>query len=294
MNSSPKRTTSSTDGFELAYWFRQAEKANGQFLLLVHGGASNHTRWSEFTDQTRLAAGWHLVSPDMRGNGESMTRGRQDIELWCEDLIDILNAENAPAAVIAGHSLGAQIAIHFACRHADRTLALVLIDPLFRSALRGRERLLQHGRWLVKGIIAMIRGLNALGLRRRRIPSRDLRELDSETRLRIRGDDSFEAIAKEYRALGPILRYMPTANYLRQILETVRPLPPLSDIEVPVLVLLSGGTTIANIDQSRLEASRFRDCEIIILVANHWPLTETPEAVRDSIDEWVSGRFSRN
>jgi pimeloyl-ACP methyl ester carboxylesterase len=84
---------------------RRSEEANGQFLLLVHGGASNHTRWSEFTDQTRLAAGWHLVSPDMRGNGESMTRGRQDIELWCEDLIDILNAENAPAAIIAGHSL---------------------------------------------------------------------------------------------------------------------------------------------------------------------------------------------
>jgi len=274
MNLTPKRTTSSTDGFELAYWFRRAElaywfrraeEANDRFLLLVHGGASNHTRWSEFAGQTRLAAAWHLVSPDMRGNGESMKRGRQDIALWCDDLIDILNAENAPTAVIAGHSLGAQIAIHFAYRHANRTLALILIDPLFQSALQGRERLLYRGRWLVKGVIAMIRGLNALGLRRRRIPSRDLRELDRETRLR-----------------------------MRQILETVRPLPPLSDIEVPVLVLLSGGTTIASIDQNRTEANRFRDCEIITLDANHWPLTETPEAVRDSIDEWVSRRFTRN
>jgi len=294
MNLTPKRTTSSTDGFELAYWFRRAEEANDRFLLLVHGGASNHTRWSEFADQTRLAAAWHLVSPDMRGNGESMKRGRQDIALWCDDLIDILNAENASTAVIAGHSLGAQIAIHFAYRHANRTLALILIDPLFQSALQGRERLLYRGRWLVKGVIAMIRGLNALGLRRRRIPSRDLRELDRETRLRIRSDDSFEAISREYRALGPILRYMPTANYLRQILETVRPLPTLSDIEMPVLVLLSGGTTIASIDQNRTEANRFRNCEIITLDANHWPLTETPEAVRDSIDEWVSRRFARN
>jgi len=293
MNLTAKRTSSSTDGFELAYWTRRGEEANDRFLLLVHGGASNHTRWSEFVEQSRLAGAWHLVSPDMRGNGDSMTRGRQDIDLWCADLIDILDAENASACAIAGHSLGAQIAIHFAYRHADRTQALILIDPLFQSALRGRERMLYRIRWPVKGILALIRGLNALGLRRRRIPGRDLRELDRETRMRIQGDDSFEAIAREYHALRPILRYLPTANYLRQILETVRPLPPLSDIEAPVLVLLSGGTTIASIDQNRIEANRFRDCEVVTLDANHWPLTETPEMVRDSIDDWISRRLGQ-
>lgn len=288
-----RRTKSSRDGFELAYWIRQAAEASDRFLLLVHGGASNHTRWSEFADQTRLTSAWNLLAPDMRGNGESMTRGQQDIALWSDDLVDILEAENAPAAVIAGHSLGAQIAIHFAHRHADRTLALVLIDPLFRSALGRNERRVYRWRWAVRGMVGIIRALNALGLRRRRIPSRDLRELDRETRLRIAGSDSLEAIAREYRALGPILRYMPTANYLRQVLETVRPLPPLEEIAVPALVLLSGGTTIASIEQNRREASRFPDCEIVTLDANHWPLTETPDAVRDAIDEWVAGRFTQ-
>ena len=292
MISTSRRTAASSDGFELAYWVRRAAEAGDRFLVLVHGGASNHTRWSEFTDQTRLAGAWHLVAPDMRGNGESMTRGRQDIALWCDDLADILDAESAPAAVIAGHSLGAQIAIHFAHRHADRTLALILIDPLFRSALGRNERRVYRWRWLVRGIVAVIRFLNALGLRRRRIPNRDLRELDRETRLKIAGSDSFEAIAREYRALGPILRYLPTANYLRQVLETVQPLPPPEEIAVPVLVLLSGGTTIASVEHNRREASRFPDCEIITLDANHWPLTETPEAVRDAIDEWVARRFA--
>ncbi|MBT8058905.1 MAG: alpha/beta hydrolase, partial [Gammaproteobacteria bacterium] len=96
---------------------------------------------------------------------------------------------------------------------------------------------------------------------------------------------------KEYRALGPILRYMPTANYLRQVLETVRPLPPLDKIDVPVLVLLSGGTTIASIKQNRTECAAFRDAEVVVLDANHWPLTETPEAVREAIDGWIARRF---
>ena len=84
---------------------------------------------------------------------------------------------------------------------------------------------------------------------------------------------------------------MPTANYLRQVLETVRPLPPLDEIDVPVLVLLSGGTTIASIEQNQRECAAFRDSEVVVLDANHWPLTETPEAVREAIDSWVVRRF---
>jgi pimeloyl-ACP methyl ester carboxylesterase len=193
--------------------------------------------------------------------------------------------------VIAGHSLGAQIALQFACRYPERVRGLVLIDPVFQSSIRGRERRLYRFRWLWQGLIAAVRLLNLLGIRRRHIPSRDLRELDRETREAIRGADSFEAIEKEYRALGPILRYMPTANYLRQVLETVRPLPPLNKIDAPVLVLLSGGTTIASIEQNRRECAAFRDSEVIVLDANHWPLTETPEAVREAIDTWVARRF---
>lgn len=294
MTLSRRQTQSSVDGQSLVYWVHPADAANKRCLLLVHGGASNHTRWSEFAEHTRLAGEWWLVAPDMRGNGETMTRGRQDITAWCGDLADVLNAEGAEDPVIAGHSLGAQIALRFALRYPDRVRGLILIDPVFQSSIRGRERLLYRHRWLWMGLIAAVRLVNLLGLRRRRFPSRDLRELDRETRERIRGADSFEAIEEEYRALGPILRYMPTANYLRQVLESVRPLPPLDEIDVPVLVLLSGGTTIASIEQNKQECAAFRDSEVIVLDANHWPLTETPEAVREAIDDWVERRFGIN
>ena len=184
-----------------------------------------------------------------------------------------------------------QIAVHFAYRNPERTRGLILIDPVFQSALGARQRRLRRYRWLAQGAVAVIRGLNALGLHRRRVQDRDLRELDEETRQAIRGDESFEAIARRYGALGPILKHMPTANYLRQALATVSPLPPLSDIWVPVLGLLSGGTTLADVERTRAELARFPNCEIVTLAANHWPLTETPEAVREAIDEWVCRRF---
>ena len=290
-NVTQKQIASSSDSLPLAYWVRRPAVAGSGHLLLLHGAASNHTRWSEFVDHTRLSADWTIVFPDMRGNGESRTRGRQDMDIWCDDLIDILDAEDAGSAIVAGHSLGAQIAINFAHRNPDRTRGLVLIDPVFQSSMRGTQATVKRHRWFFRGLAGIIRALNIVGIHRRNVRDRDLRELDEETREAIRGAESFEAIAKRYGALGPILRHMPTVNYLRQALATVSPPPPASEISVPVLVLLSGGTTLASVDLNRAEAARFPNSEVVMLEANHWPLTETPDAVREAIDDWVSSRF---
>ena len=303
-NVTQKQIASSSDSLPLAYWVRRPSAAGNRHLLLLHGAASNHTRWSEFVDHTRLSADWTIVFPDMRGNGESRTRGRQDMDIWCDDLIDILDAEHAGSAIVAGHSLGAQIAINFAHRNPDRTRGLVLIDPVFQSSMRGTQATVNSARSLPRSVpsaaglgsptscsIWVIRALNIVGIHRRNVRDRDLRELDEETREAIRGAESLEAIAKRYGALGPILRHMPTVNYLRQALATVSPPPPASEISVPVLVLLSGGTTLASVDLNRAEAARFPNSEIVMLEANHWPLTETPDAVREAIDDWVSSRF---
>jgi len=262
-----------------------------RFLLLIHGAASNHTRWSEFVEHTTLTRDWTVIFPDMRGNGASMTRGKQEMSVWCADLADLLNAECAPGVVIVGHSLGAQIAVHFAHRHPGRVRGLVLIDPVFQSALRGRQRLVRRYRWFLRSLAAGIHGLNAMGLRRRHIRDRDLRKLDQETRRAIAGHESLEAISKRYGALGPILRHMPVGNYLQQALATVSALPDPAGIDVPVQVLISGGTTLADLGVNRAEAARFPKSEVVMLEANHWPLTETPDAVRAAIEGWIARTF---
>ncbi len=69
------------------------------------------------------------------------------------------------------------------------------------------------------------------------------------------------------------------------------PLPPLSEIEVPVAVLLSGETTLADTDVSREEVARFPRSEVITLPANHWPLTEAPDETREAIEGWIERTF---
>ena len=59
----------------------------------------------------------------------------------------------------------------------------------------------------------------------------------------------------------------------------------------PVQVLISGGTTLADFNVNRSEAARFPESEVVMLDANHWPLTETPDDVREAIDDWVGRTF---
>jgi pimeloyl-ACP methyl ester carboxylesterase len=291
MESARRLTTS--DGAELAYWLWRSRSKPSEPLLLVHGAASNHTRWSEFLEGTELKASWDVLRPDMRGNGESLTRGRLDTAIWCRDLGEILDAEAYPSALLIGHSLGAQIAAHFASRYPDKTLGLVLIDPVFRGALTGSRRRISRTRLLFALAVWLIRALNRLGIRRRHIPDRDLRELDEETRAALRGGSSYQEIAKRYSSLRLILAHMPTANYLQQLIETVAPLPPLVEIRCPVLVLLSTGITFADAAINRAEIGKFPRADLVEIDANHWPLTEKPDDVRQAIEAWVKATFPR-
>ncbi len=287
-----ERRLIATDGTELVYWRRAADDAAAGRppLLLVHGAASNHTRWSELLDATSLKGTRDFLRPDLRGNGASMTRGRLDREIWSRDLLEILDAEGDRQAVLVGHSLGAQIGVDFAHRYPSRTRALALIDPVFRRALTGPRRRMARAMPIVALATRAIRVLNALGLRRREIRAeRDLRELDERTRAALREGESHEEIARRYSALGPILRHMPLANYLQQLHATVAPLPPLEELDLPVLVLLSAGSTFADPEINRGEIARLPRASTVEIDANHWPLTERPEAVREALETWAAG-----
>lgn len=176
------------DGVTLGYrrW-RAVHNPERRTLVLLHGLASNHTRWAEFTEQTALRESWNILRPDLRGHGESPTQGKINLEIWCDDLLHLLDTEGVDRAVIAGHSLGAQVACRFAARYLAQVTGLVLVDPAHRPALRGWLSLARRLTWLLRLAIGILRLLNRLGLGQRHFPLRDLRALDETTRAATRG-----------------------------------------------------------------------------------------------------------
>jgi pimeloyl-ACP methyl ester carboxylesterase len=279
------RTLDRGGGVVLRYRLLASAQRARPVVVLLHGLSSNLTRWSEFVEHTALREQWDILRMDMRGHGNAPWRGPLSMEDWCEDLRAVLDAEGRDRAVIVGHSLGAHVAVHFAARHPQRTRALVLIDPLPREAVRGKARWLLRFTPLLRLAAAAIVALNRLGLRRWRLPPRDLRVLDERTRAAIAAAGNPELIVKHYTSPLADLRHFPTANYLQEIAELLRPMP-LAEVVAPTLVLLSRGVTFTEPQAARAVLARFTIEEV---PAFHWPLTEKPAEVRAAIERFCEG-----
>lgn len=101
--------------------------STGDPLVLLHG-LSGSGRWWERNIEG-LAAHHRVLIPDLVGYGRSPLVGRVPTLDAMADLLaswlDVLEIERTD---VAGHSMGGQVAIHFAVRHPQRLRRLVLVD----------------------------------------------------------------------------------------------------------------------------------------------------------------------
>jgi pimeloyl-ACP methyl ester carboxylesterase len=285
------RTLVTPDGATLSYrlWRPGAPR---RLMVLVHGLASNLSRWAEFVATTRLRESWDLLRLDLRGFGGSLWRGRVGLDEWCRDLAAILDAEATPRAVIVGHCLGANVALHFAVRHPAAARGLVLIEPMLRSALTGSLRLAIRARPLALALMVVGRGVNRLGVHRRRLDTLDLEQLDHDARAAM-AREGLEAFP-EARFASPLedLRFTPTSVYLAGLLAVTGPPPRLSGIRPPVLALLSRGGRFGDPAVTARILADLPQCDTRLLEARHWIPTECPAEMRQAIEDWCGRSMS--
>ena len=252
-------------------------------FVLLHGAASNSTRWWHYARHTRLGAGWRLLRPDLRGHAGSSDRGRIGMREWCDDLAGLLDAEGCARAVIGGHCLGANIALHFAARHPERVAALVLIEPMPREALTGAAKRVVAFRWMLAGLAGTVRLANAIGPHRRRLEPMDLEEWDRALQ---RGEGDLARYASPFADL----RSTPLAAYLQALVALGEPLPDVSRVGAPALALLSTRPTWVDPARGRAAMRRLSHADIVTIDAEHWIPAEQPEAMRAAIDGWLTAR----
>ena len=282
------RTLVSADGLRIAY--RIASPPDGDrgapAVLLVHGLASNLTRFCEFVEFTTLRRSHTLIRVDLRGHGQSVSRVPGRLDRWCEDIAAILAQENAARVVLVGHSLGAQVALHFAHRHRPQVAGLVLIDPVFRQALKGDLAWYARFGWAFRLAAWAVRAANALGLRRADpLPPLDLRDLDARAREALASPAAEAEFIRQYSSARADLRHVHLAQYLQDLIELFRPLPKLEALDMPVLLLMSSGATFADASRTARVIARFPRATTQAIDCHHWPLTERPVEVRQQIEK---------
>ncbi|MFF5283402.1 alpha/beta fold hydrolase [Streptomyces sp. NPDC012756] len=106
------------------------DRGTGPALLLVHGHPFDHTMWQPQIDRFSRA-GYRVIAPDLRGYGATplgASSGSTLLGDFAEDLAGLLDALGIDDCVVAGLSMGGQIAMEFVRRHPGRVRGLVLAD----------------------------------------------------------------------------------------------------------------------------------------------------------------------
>lgn len=99
---------------------------DGPAVVLIHGGCMSHRVW-EAQVNALLAAGYRVVTPDLRGHGSSdKPVSPYTAEMYADDVAILTDALDVPEFTLVGWSLGATIAATFATNHGDRLNRLVL------------------------------------------------------------------------------------------------------------------------------------------------------------------------
>ncbi|MER6094461.1 alpha/beta hydrolase [Streptomyces sp. NPDC001728] len=131
--------TARTADAETAY----EDRGEGPALLLVHGHPFDHTMWQPQTD--RFSRTHRVIAPDLRGYGrtplgakpEAATPDRTLLGDFAEDLVALLDELDIDECVLAGLSMGGQIAMELYRSHPGRVRGLVLADTFPAAETEG-------------------------------------------------------------------------------------------------------------------------------------------------------------
>ncbi|HEY1325158.1 MAG TPA: alpha/beta hydrolase [Streptosporangiaceae bacterium] len=123
--------TVAVNGISLAY----DDSGGGEPLVLVHGHPFDRSMWRP---QIAALTGskWRVIAPDLRGLGGSSlgpADGPPPWDSYAKDIAGLLDRLGVDAAVIAGLSMGGQVALEFRRLSPGRARALVLADTFAQT-----------------------------------------------------------------------------------------------------------------------------------------------------------------
>jgi pimeloyl-ACP methyl ester carboxylesterase len=106
------------------------ERGRGEPLVVLHGGAVDARFFDPNIEQ--LAARFQVFTPDLRGHGRSPdVEGPFTYDALTQDIIEFVDTVVGGPVHLAGHSVGAGVALHLARRRPDLVRRLVLISGVF-------------------------------------------------------------------------------------------------------------------------------------------------------------------
>ncbi|MEK6233875.1 MAG: alpha/beta hydrolase [Planctomycetales bacterium] len=248
------------------------DAGSGTPLLLVHGLPLNRRMWDE--QVRKLSSRCRVISPDLRGFGESDVLETATMDRFADDLNALLDAMNVrEPVVLCGLSMGGYVAFAFWRKYADRVAGLVLCDT------------------------------------RSNADSPDVAKGRKETADRVsRQGTDFLSEAMTEKLFSPTTR-RDKPEVVQAIQQAMRTAPPqgvsaallamaerpdstelLATISVPTLVLVGEEDAISPVEEMRTIAAAVPHSQFVVIPeAGHMAPCEQPEAVNEALRDFLSG-----
>ena len=103
---------------------------SGQTVVLLHGVGMNKNVWAP--EVNILSESFDVLVYDMWGHGESdLPTGELTLINYVQQVTDLMSELQISKAHIVGHSIGALIALTFACNHSDSCRSVTAITAVF-------------------------------------------------------------------------------------------------------------------------------------------------------------------
>jgi pimeloyl-ACP methyl ester carboxylesterase len=125
----PKATMPSftlSDGATLAYGDSGGDDWT---IVLIHGWQADRRVWEDVI--AALGSGVRVIAVDLRGSGASSEAGGPyTLERYAQDTRELIDGLEIAPAVVAGHSMGATVALRLAVDAPQSVRAMVLVAPV--------------------------------------------------------------------------------------------------------------------------------------------------------------------
>ncbi|MEA3413441.1 MAG: alpha/beta hydrolase [Pseudomonadota bacterium] len=143
------------------------EQGEGPCVILVHGWCCHGGFWEP--QLRHLATRYRVITPDLAGHGHSpAVRDSWTIATFRDDLLAVIGEAGVEAVTLAGHSLGALVALEAAAQLGERVNGVLLLEAFpydygYLKAKHVRELLAPFQRNFAGALRKMVRNITADG-----------------------------------------------------------------------------------------------------------------------------------
>lgn len=236
------------------------DRGEGDVLVLVHGHPFDRSMW-----RPQAFDGWRVITPDLRGYGEStVVPGLTPLSTFAEDIAALLDHLGVDRFVLGGLSMGGQIVLECQRQFPSRIRGLVLADTFAQPETpAGREH---RNRMADRLLRAGMAGYTAEALPKMVAPH-NIEATEYVSAMMLAAPPEGAAAALRGRAERP--DYTPT----------------LSTITVPTLVIVGAEDEFTPVADAEYMHDRIADSTLVVVDgAAHMPNLERPAEFNKAVD----------